>query len=98
VFTATHPERGPEFWELHYHSRLQLPGEFYFAGTGWLLAKTLLCAVGIGAIAYHRGAAPKHSPRDVSLGVTSTVLWATLYVLVVHFAFAFYEFEAYAHR
>jgi ABC-type transporter Mla maintaining outer membrane lipid asymmetry ATPase subunit MlaF/ABC-type transporter Mla maintaining outer membrane lipid asymmetry permease subunit MlaE len=98
VFTATHPERGPEFWELHYHARLRLPGEWAFAGTGWLLAKTLLCAVGIGAIAYHRGAARKNSPRDVSMGVTSTVLWATLYVLVVHFAFAFFEFEAYVAR
>jgi ABC-type transporter Mla maintaining outer membrane lipid asymmetry permease subunit MlaE len=94
VFTATHPERGPEFWELHYHNRLRDPGVWWFSGTHWLVAKTLLCAAGIAAIAYHRGAGPKHSPRDVSTGVTSTVLWATLYVLIVHFAFAFFEFEA----
>jgi ABC-type transporter Mla maintaining outer membrane lipid asymmetry permease subunit MlaE len=94
VFTATHPERGPEFWELHYHNRLRDPGLWWFSGSHWLLAKTLLCAAGIGAIAYYRGAGPKHSPRDVSTGVTSTVLWATLYVLIVHFAFAFFEFEA----
>jgi ABC-type transporter Mla maintaining outer membrane lipid asymmetry permease subunit MlaE len=98
VFTATHPERGPEFWELHYHSRLREPGAWLYAGSEWLLAKTLLCAVGIAAIAYHRGAATKHSPSDVSRGVTSTVLWATLYVLVIHFAFAFFEFEADAVR
>jgi ABC-type transporter Mla maintaining outer membrane lipid asymmetry ATPase subunit MlaF/ABC-type transporter Mla maintaining outer membrane lipid asymmetry permease subunit MlaE len=94
VFTATHPERGPEFWELYYHNRLREPGQWWFRGSGWLLAKTLLCAAGIAAIAYHRGANEKNSPRDVSTGVTSTVLWATLYVLVVHFAFAFFEFEA----
>jgi ABC-type transporter Mla maintaining outer membrane lipid asymmetry permease subunit MlaE len=94
VFTVTHPERGPEFWELHYHNRLRDPGQWWFSGTHWLLAKTLLSAAGIAAIAYHRGASEKNSPRDVSTGVTSTVLWATLYVLVVHFAFAFYEFEA----
>jgi hypothetical protein len=26
-------------------------------------------------------------------GVTSTILWATLYVLFVHFVFAFLEFK-----
>jgi len=35
---------------------------------------------------------PKHSTSDVSRGITSNILWSTLWVLVVHFAFAFYEF------
>ncbi len=96
VFSATHPERGPEFWGLHYHNRLRQPGASVFTGTGWLLAKTLLCAAGIASIAYHRGAQAKHSPRAVSTGVTSTVLWATLWVLVIHFVFAFFEFESQA--
>ncbi len=94
VFTATHPERGPEFWELHYHQRLRDPGEWMYTGTMWLLTKTLLCAAGIASIAYHRGARATGSTREVSAGVTSTVLWATLWVLIVHFAFAFFEFEA----
>jgi ABC-type transporter Mla maintaining outer membrane lipid asymmetry ATPase subunit MlaF/ABC-type transporter Mla maintaining outer membrane lipid asymmetry permease subunit MlaE len=96
VFTAIRPDRGPEFWESHFHSRLREPDALLYDGTGWLLAKTLLCAAGIAAIAYHRGAAPKNSTRDVSAAVTSTVLWGTLYVLVVHFAFAFFEFESLA--
>ncbi len=93
VFTATHPDRGPSFWNLHFHSELVVPGEFLYAGTLWLLAKTLLCAVGIALIAYHRGARSKHSSGVVSTGITSTILWSTLHVLVVHFAFAFFEFE-----
>lgn len=93
VFTATHADRGPEFWRLHFHSDLVIPGEPFYQGTGWLIAKILFCAVGIGLIAYHRGAQPKSSSRDVSSGITSAILWSTLYVLVVHFAFTFFEFD-----
>lgn len=93
VFTATHAEYGPDFWHLHFHRRLFVPGESLFLGTGWLFAKLLLCSAGIGLIAYHQGRRPKYSSRDVSVGITSTVLWSTLFVLVVHFVFAFVEFE-----
>ena len=93
VFTATRPEWGPEFWRLHFHQALSVPGRWVYAGTGWLAAKVLLCAAGIALVSYHRGARPKYSSRDISAGITSTILWSTLYVLVVHFAFAFYEFE-----
>lgn len=92
VFAATHPDRGPDFWNLYFHRLLVVPDQTLFVGTGWLLAKVLLCAVGIALIAYNRGARPKYSTRDVSIGITATILWSTLYVLVVHFAFAFLEF------
>jgi ABC-type transporter Mla maintaining outer membrane lipid asymmetry permease subunit MlaE len=93
VFTGTHPELGPFFWESHFHRDLIVPGQTLYAGTLWLLAKTLCCAAGMAWIAYDRGRQPKHSPSDVSHGITSQILWSTLYVLVVHFAFAFYEFD-----
>ena len=93
VFTATHPQFGPFFWESHFHRTLSVPGQWLFAGTGWLLAKTLCCAAGMAAIAYDRGRRPKHSPTDVSHGITSQILWSTLYVLIIHFGFAFFEFE-----
>ena len=38
--------------------------------------------------------APKSSSQDVSAGVTRTILWSTLGVLTVHFAFTFFEFTA----
>ncbi|MEX2214928.1 MAG: ATP-binding cassette domain-containing protein [Phycisphaeraceae bacterium] len=94
VFTAAYPEHGPHFWRLHFHSELSLPGLFFYVGTGWMLLKTLACAVGIALIAYYQGARPKTSSRAVSRGITSAILWATLYVLVIHFIFAFVEFEA----
>lgn len=92
VFTATHPDRGPDFWNVYFHRLLAVPDQTFFVGTWWMLAKVLLCAIGIALIAYHRGARPKYSTRDVSVGITATILWSTLYVLVVHFAFAFLEF------
>lgn len=93
VFTATHPDRGPDFWHLHFHRELLTAGSTVFHGFWWLLSKTLLCAAGIGLIAYRQGLRPKQSSRDVSTAITSTVLWSTLLVLVVHFIFAFVEFE-----
>ncbi|MEQ8791173.1 MAG: ABC transporter permease [Pirellulaceae bacterium] len=92
VFTATHPDRGAEFWQYHFHAGLTTPGEWLFAGTWWLLAKTLVCALGVGLIAYHQATPEKLSTRDVSGGITRTILWGTLLVLVVHFVFAFFEF------
>ena len=93
VFTAAYPERGPFFWEQHFHAELNLPGHAFYSGIGWVLAKVTCCAAGIALIAYHQGARPKPSNRAVSGGITSAILWATLYVLVVHFVFAFIEFE-----
>lgn len=92
VFTATHSDLGPYFWETHFHRDLVVPGQWLYAGTSWLLAKVLCCAAGIAWISYDRGRQPKHSPSDVSRSITSQILWSTLYVLTVHFAFAFYEF------
>ncbi len=93
VFTATHPNRGPWFWQLYFHRELIVPGQLLYDGTYWLLAKTTACAVGIALISFVRGASPKDSSSAVSQGVTSTILWATLYVLAVHFVFAFLEFR-----
>ncbi len=92
AFVATHPQQGSLFWDMHFHRELRTPGAAVYAGTGWLLAKTLACAAGTGLVCYYRGVRPKRSARDVSHGITSAILWATLWVLIVHFAFSFIEF------
>ncbi len=92
AFLLVHTE-GPNWWNLQFHRELIEPGHWFYVGTDWLLAKVLFCAVGVAVIAYFRGARPKYSNRDVSIGITTTILWATLYTLVVHFAFAFIEFD-----
>lgn len=93
VFSFTHPQQGPDFWNLYFHWGLAVPHQWTFVGFYWLLTKLLVCALGIGLISYHIGARPKQSSNDVSTGVTSTILWSTLFVLATHFAFAFFEFE-----
>ena len=93
AFVATHSHHSVTFWNLHFHRQLRVPEQFFYAGSHWLLAKTLLCGFGTGLIAYYRGAQPKTSSRDVSQSITSAILWSTLFVLAVHFVFSFYEFE-----
>lgn len=98
TFASNHPEIGPHYWGQHFYRNLQPPasdtmaGGFLREGWGWVLLKNLLCGVGTAAIGYYRGLQPKHSASDVSNAITSTVLWATLYVLVVHFVVALFEF------
>jgi ABC-type transporter Mla maintaining outer membrane lipid asymmetry ATPase subunit MlaF/ABC-type transporter Mla maintaining outer membrane lipid asymmetry permease subunit MlaE len=93
VFSTTHAEFGPFFWDFHFHNELRMPGQWLYRGTGWLAAKLLVCAAGISVITYDLGSRPKHSTTDVSRGITSTVLWTTLYVLLVHLGFALFEFD-----
>jgi len=103
-FTAMHPELGPYFWHPHFHSRIGqagvgLTGGWFAVGWGdpgwrWVLLKTVLCGVGVGWISYYRGSRPQRSAGDVSDSITSTVLWATLFVLVVHFAISLIEFRS----
>ena len=92
TFTANHQSIGPFFWEQHFFRNLQLDDTTFFSGWKWVLLKNILCGIGTATIGYYRGMVPKHSASDVSHAITSTVLWATLYVLVVHFAVALLEF------
>jgi ABC-type multidrug transport system ATPase subunit/ABC-type transporter Mla maintaining outer membrane lipid asymmetry permease subunit MlaE len=89
-FHSMHDELGPHFWSQHFHSRLA--GGWVDSGGWWVIAKTAVCGVGVAMISYHQGNLSKGSAGDVSDSITATVLWATLFVLVVHFVTSFYEF------
>lgn len=91
-FTATHPNVGPFFWEQHFYRNLLSSDGGWPQGWGWVMLKNLACGIGTGAIGFYRGLAPKQSASDVSNAITSTVLWTTLYVLLVHFIIALIEF------
>jgi ABC-type transporter Mla maintaining outer membrane lipid asymmetry permease subunit MlaE len=93
TFVNSYPLRGPDFWYEHFHRGLIVPGQFTYVGTQWLLAKLLCSGMGIAATAYVLGRQPKYSSADVSRCITTTILVATIYVLVVHFIFSFYEYE-----
>ena len=91
-FVTMHAEVGPYFWQQHFYRNLNDGSGWRFEGANWVLAKALLCGIGIAMISYHRGYRPKASAGEVSEAITATVLWSTLYVLVVHFAVAMLEF------
>ncbi len=92
TFVSTHPEIGPYFWQQHFYRNLQHSESLMYVGWSWVLLKNLTCGIGTAAIGYYRGMQEKHSAVDVSHAITSTVLWTTLYVLVVHFVVALLEF------
>lgn len=60
----------------------------------WVVIKTLVCMVATAAVAIGVGMSRKDSTVDVSKGITTTILWATILVLLIHVAFAFFEFTA----
>lgn len=93
TFACTHQDQGPDFWNFHFHRGLELLESFTFRGFWWLVAKLVCCGLGIAMISYFQGRKAKYSTTDVSRSVTSTILWATLFVLLVHFVFSFFEFQ-----
>ena len=94
VFVSTHSDHGPDFWNLNFHYGLTRDvSSWFYKGTGWLIGKLVACGFGVATIAYFRARRPKYSSTDVSDSVTATIFWSTLFVLVVHFLFAFWEFD-----
>ena len=93
TFKITHPEVGDFFWRQHFDRQISDSGRMFASDAfRWVMLKNLLCGVGSGVIGYYRGLSPKRSAGDVSDAITSTVLWSTLYVLVIHFIVALLEF------
>lgn len=94
AFLMTHADLGIAFWDAHFHKELIPPAGFFYKGTGWLIAKLLTCGIGVAMISWRCGVTPKISGTEISHGVTRTILWATLFVLFVHFAYSLFEFKA----
>lgn len=61
-------------------------------GAGWVLLKTAASGLLIAALSYAIGSRPKPSHTGVSRDVGLTIFWASLAVLGLHSAFAFFEF------
>lgn len=93
TFVITDNVHGPDYWHQHFHRGIEVAGQWTYKGFGWLISKLLTCGVGIAIISYFQGRRPKFSTTDVSRSVTSTILWATLFCLFVHYVFALFEYE-----
>lgn len=98
VFVAIKPDMTPFYWAGQFYRRLE-PFRFGLIGKGWgwVLIKLLASAAAINAVAYGVGSRPKKSTADVSRGITLTVYWGTVLVLLVHFVCAFFEFDKVVH-
>ncbi len=86
VFIHGHPGLTPKFWWGHYARHLT------WINVRWMLAKTVVSAVGAALIAHDAAMLPKQSARDLGHGIHRTVLFAMFWVLAVHAVFAFFEF------
>jgi ABC-type lipoprotein export system ATPase subunit/ABC-type transporter Mla maintaining outer membrane lipid asymmetry permease subunit MlaE len=94
AFLISHQDLGVAFWDAHFHKELSQPTSILYRGTTWLLAKLICCGLGVALISWRCGVSPKLSGAEISQGVTRTILWATLFVLFVHFLFSLFEFRA----
>jgi len=91
-FNFTHPNHGYPLWRQYYFNRLELPDTWFYHGTLWTVAKLVCCGWVVGFYSYYFGSQDKYSQRDVSQAVTSTILWSTIAILIIHLIFAFWEF------
>ncbi|MSR45992.1 MAG: ATP-binding cassette domain-containing protein [Planctomycetes bacterium] len=94
VFLWSHPERNAFYWERAFTRGLVNEDFPLHWGWDWVVAKTEVCALGIAAAAWFIGSREKLAADDVSRSVTRTVIGASLWVLFVHFLFAFVEFKS----
>lgn len=94
AFLLTHPDLGLPFWDAHFHRELRPQIGFLYNGTPWLAVKLLACGAAIGSISWQQAVTPKLSSSDISRSITRSILWSTLAVLLIHFAFSLYEFQA----
>ncbi len=94
AFLISHQDLGIAFWDAHFHKELVQPASILYRGSEWLMAKLVCCGLGVAMISWRCGVAPKLSGAEISQGVTRTILWATLFVLFVHFVFSLFEFKA----
>lgn len=93
AFLLTHPGWSVSFWWQHFTWELKDLDAWMPRDVGWLIAKILVCSAGTAAISTGFGMRPKESALSVSRGITQTILWATLFVLMTHLLFAFFEFR-----
>jgi ABC-type transporter Mla maintaining outer membrane lipid asymmetry ATPase subunit MlaF/ABC-type transporter Mla maintaining outer membrane lipid asymmetry permease subunit MlaE len=93
VFLVVQPEFTPFYWNQKFWRALQ-PFQFGLLGKGWgwVLGKLLASAGAVCGVAFWVGTRPKKTTADVSAGITRTVYWGTVLVLLIHFVSAFMEF------
>lgn len=94
VFTLIQERHTPFYWASFYFNKIvPKPGEWLPPKTEFVLGKLIAASLVTAFVSYQIGTSQKRSGADVSFATTTTVYWATVGVLLVHFIFAFYEFD-----
>ena len=92
IFLATHEDGSALSFDENFGRLLGSDGLFP-GGTGYVISKLLLCALATAGVAYHTASKARSSGAQVANAVTQTIIRATLLVLLIHLAFAFFEFR-----
>ncbi|MCD4656428.1 MAG: ABC transporter permease [Planctomycetes bacterium] len=95
AFLVTHPEDTLGYWWEMYKYDIFETGKLLPIGFWWMFSKSLVCFMVIALVSNIFGMRKKESSISVSGGITQTIWWSTILVLIVHMLFAFFEFSKY---
>ena len=95
AFLVTHPEDTLGYWWEMYKYDIFETGKLLPIGFWWMFSKSIVCFMGIALVSNIFGMRKKESSVSVSGGITQTIWWSTILVLLVHMIFAFFEFSKY---
>jgi ABC-type multidrug transport system ATPase subunit len=93
VHAGMQPGLGSAYWDVFFHQLLRQGPSWIYQGYPWLSLKLLLCGFGTGLLTWCFAMRPKLASTDISRSITSTILWSTLWVLLVHLLVALWEFR-----
>ncbi|RMG06894.1 MAG: ATP-binding cassette domain-containing protein [Planctomycetota bacterium] len=94
VFVFVQPDLTPFYWSTKFWQKLEpFRWGLVGAGWGWVLTKLLASAAAVCGVSWWIGTRPKRTTAEVSRGITLSVYWGTVAVLLIHFFCAFYEFS-----
>ena len=93
VFLSMYPDLGSAYWKLHFYRATYEGSSIFHNGIEWTMLKLLLSGAGISSITYHLALRAKLSTTEISRSITTTILWCTLWVLMIHLIIALFEFN-----
>jgi ABC-type multidrug transport system ATPase subunit/ABC-type transporter Mla maintaining outer membrane lipid asymmetry permease subunit MlaE len=92
TWTRIFPSESSSFWRDNFFRAILRFNDPVPAGLGWVLAKTTLAALAVGAVSIPLGLARKASVLDLNRAIALAVVATVALVLTIHTAIAFLEF------
>ncbi len=92
TWTHIFPSESASFWKDNFFRAIFRFNNAMPVGLGWVLGKTALCALAIGAVSIMLGLTRKSSVLDLNRAIALAVVATVALVLTIHTAIAFLEF------